>query len=450
MTNKSRGDFGHGGMLSNMLRMSAPMTLALLINVLYNVVDRVYIGHIKSEGALALTGIGLAFPLTVMISAFQNLCSSGGSPIFSMARGREDRAEANKVLGNSYMLLIVFSILLTVTGYIVKAPVLRFAGADESTFVYADQYLSIYLLGTPFVLTSLGMNPFINAQGAATTGMLTVLIGAVINIILDPVFIFVFGMGVRGAALASVIAQACSCVWTHLFLLGKRAEYTIKLSYMKPEPKLIGRILSLGTTGFIAAVTNSAVTMVYNSELSKIGGTVYVTAMTVISSVREVIIMPISGLTSGSQPVLSYNYGAKLYDRVKKGIKLLTISALIYQCFIWGLLMLIPGKFVRVFNGDPDLLNAAADSMRLFFCLTPFFALQMCGQTVFTSLGKTKYAVFFSLLRKAFIVIPLAYILPHLFGLGLNGVFLSEPVSDLLGGGICYVTMMCTVYRKLK
>ena len=447
---KQTSDFTHGSILSRILQISLPMTLALLINVLYNVVDRMYIGHIAGDGKLALTGVGLAFPITVMVSAFQNLCSSGGSPVFSIARGRGEREKAELALGNTYAMLLALGIVLTVVGYAVKEPVLWLIGANEETFHYANDYLNIYLLGTVFVLTSMGMNPFINAQGASRVGMLTVLLGAVINILLDPVLIFGLGMGVQGAALASILAQAGSCVWTHAYLLGRKAEYRIRLKSMMPEWGLMGRILSLGTTGFIAQVTNSAVTMIYNAELAAMGGTVWVTTMTVVSSVREIMMMPMHGFTSGAQPVLGFNYGARRNDRVREGIRILTWISLAYQMAIWALLMLFPGVFIRLFNNDPELLELGSMGIRLFFCLTMFFALQTVGQTVFVALGRTRQAVFFSLLRKAFLVIPLALILPGMFGLGVKGVFLSEPISDILGGGACYLVMLRMVYFRLK
>lgn len=440
-------DFTQGKMLARILQIALPMSLALFINVLYNVVDRMYIGHIPETGDLALTGVGLAFPMTVMISAFQALCSSGGAPIFSMARGRADTKEAGRALGNSYMLLLVLSVVLTVVGYCVKEPVLWLTGANEETFSYANDYLNIYLAGTVFVMTSLGMNPFINAQGASGIGMCTVLIGAVVNIVLDPVFIFGMNMGVKGAALASVIAQGCSCIWTHAYFLGGRAQYRLRLRDMLPDWQLISRIVSLGVTGLIQQVTNSAVTMVYNAELSRLGGTIWVTVMTVLSSVREILNIPLQGFINGVQPVLSYNYGAKSYRRVREGIRIMTWIGLGYQVLVFAATMLFPQAFIRLFNSDEALLVHGATGMRLFFLLCPFFALQSAGQTTFVGLGRTKQAVFFSLFRKVFLVIPLALVLPRIASLGVYGVFLSEPLSDIIGGGLCFLTMWLTLYR---
>lgn len=441
-------DFSTGSVLSRILQIAMPMSLALLINVLYNVVDRIYIGHIPQTGDLALTGIGLAFPITVMISAFQSLCSSGGTPVFSIARGKKDNPEAERALGNSYLLLVCIGFVLMVTAYCVKEPVLRFTGANDETFGYANDYLSIYLAGTLFVMTSLGMNPFINAQGSVKIGMLTVLIGALVNIVLDPILIYACSMGVRGAALASVIAQGASCLWTHAYLLNPKTEYRLKLSSMRPDLRLMGRIVSLGTTGFIAQVTNSAVTMVYNAELSRMGGTVWVTVMTVLSSVREILNIPLQGFINGVQPVLSYNYGAKQFARVRQAIKIMTLVGIGYQLFVFGATMLFPQWLIRLFNSDPDVLAFGSTGMRLFFLLCPFFALQGAGQTTFVGLRRTKQAVFFSLFRKVFLVIPLALILPKIASLGVYGVFLSEPVSDIVGGGLCYLAMYLTVYRR--
>ncbi|MCI6908363.1 MAG: MATE family efflux transporter [Clostridiales bacterium] len=444
-----RKDFSQGSVLSCILRVAGPMTLALVINTLYNIVDRMYIGHIEGTGRLALTGLGLVFPITTAVSAFQALISSGGSPLFAIARGEGDTRRAETVLGNAYAMLLCLGIALTALGYLVKAPVLRAIGADDSTFPFADAYLSVYLPGTVFVLTSVGMNPFINAQGCAKTGMLTVLLGAVINLLLDPLFIFVLDMGVRGAALASVIAQFCSAVWVFAFLTRRTTLLRLRLPAMRPDFRLIGRMLALGVTGFTANVTSSLVSMLYNAELAALGGTLYVSAMTVINSLRELASMPFSGVANGAQPVIGFNYGARRPDRVREAIRIMTLSCIVCTVSAWALLMLFPAFFTRIFNDDPVLLPVAARSIRIYFLLFPFMALQMAGQTVFTALGRAKAAVFFSLLRKAILVIPLAILLPRLANLGTDGVLLSEPVSDIVGGLACYLTMRLTVYRRL-
>ena len=440
-------DFSRGSVLSCILRVAGPMTLALIINTLYNVVDRMYIGHIPDTGRLALTGIGLVFPITTVISAFQALISSGGSPLFAIARGEGDRDRAGRILNNAWLCLTVTALLLTAAGYLVKAPVLRAIGADASTFGYADDYISVYLPGTVFVLTSLGMNPFINAQGYPKTGMLTVLVGAVVNLALDPLFIFVFRMGVRGAALASVIAQGCSCLWVHLFLTGRRTEYRLRLAQMRPDFRLIGRMLGLGVSGFTAAITSSAVSMLYNARLSALGGTVWVSAMTVINSLRELASLPFNGLGQGAHPVIGYNYGAKRYDRVREGARLLLYGSLLCTAAAWAVMLLFPAGLTRIFNADPDLLAISPRAIRLYFLCFPMMAFQVAGQTVFTALGHARQAVFFSLLRKAIVVIPLALLFSALWG--VNGLMLSEPVSDIVGGLACFLTMYFTVYRRL-
>ncbi|MEA4823975.1 MAG: MATE family efflux transporter [Clostridiaceae bacterium] len=442
-------DFSQGSVLSCILRVAGPMTLALIINTLYNVVDRMYIGHIEGTGRLALTGLGLVFPITTAISAFQALISSGGSPLFAIARGEGNACRAETILGNAYAMLLLLGFTLTALGYLVKGPVLWAIGADASTFTYADDYLSVYLLGTAFVLTSVGMNPFINAQGYAKTGMLTVLLGAVTNLALDPLFIFVFGMGVRGAALASVLAQFLSAIWVYLFLTHRRTLIRLRLSAMRLDLRLIGRMLSLGVTGFTANVTSSLVSMLYNAQLAALGGTIWVSAMTVVNSLREIASMPFSGVANGAQPVISYNYGARRPDRVREAIRIMTLICILCTAAAWAPMMMAPAFFIRIFNDDPALLPIASRSIRLYFMFFPFMAFQMAGQTVFTALGRAKAAVFFSLLRKAILVIPLALILPHLWGLGPSGVLLSEPVSDVVGGLSCYITMRLTVFRKL-
>lgn len=448
--NKS-GDFTVGGITGNILRLAGPMTLALVINVLYSVVDRMYIGHLPGEeGKLALTGIGLASPLLMVISAFQNLCSSGGAPLFSIARGEGNGKKAETILGNSYSLLLILGVALTILGYIFKEPILRATGASADTFTYADEYVTIYLIGTIFVMTGLGMNPFINAQSFAKTGMLTVLIGAVINIILDPVFIFLFDMGVKGAALATVIAQCASAVWVFMFLRGKKALIKLRACRMKLEWPLVGRICSLGLTGFTMAFTNSAVSFAYNSVLGRLGGDTYVAVMTVINSLREVVFMPCSGLLEGAKPVLGYNYGAKKYSRVCEAIKVSTLIGLAYTVVMWGLMMLFPGAFIRIFNSDQELLSKGVYALRAYFALFTFMTFQIVGQNIFVSLGKAKQAVFFSLFRKAIILIPLIIWMPAITGLGADGVFWAEPVSELIGASACFLTMYFTVYRKLK
>lgn len=445
----AKNDFTKGKMSANILRMAAPMTLALLINVLYSIVDRIYIGHMPDGGTYALAGIGLAFPIIAVISAFQSLFSSGGAPLCSIARGEGNVEKAELIMGNCYAMLLMTGAALTAVCFAVKAPVLRLVGADDVTFGYANDYLSIYVCGTVLVMTGLGMNNFINSQGFAKFGMLTVLVGAVVNIALDPLFIFVFDMGVRGAALATVIAQACSAAWVLRFLTGKRAILKLRLKNMRVRPEIIGRVVALGVSGFTMAVTNSAVGMVNNAMLHELGGSIYVSIMTVINSMRELLLMPMMGLNSGTQPVLGYNYGAKAYGRVREGIGLITVYILVYALAVWAVLLLFPAVFIRIFNSDPELIEKGVPCIRVYFAMVFCMAFQNAGQNVFTSLGKAKQAICFSLLRKAVLVIPLIFLLPRLFGLGVMGVFAAEPVSDVVGGLACFLTMTFTVWRKL-
>lgn len=447
---KGKGtDFTQGSVLANIVRMAIPMTLAFLVNVTYSVVDRIYIGHMPDVGSLALTGIGLAFPITTVITAFQNLFGSGGSPLFSMALGRGDKENAKSNLANSAFMLILMGLVLTVCGFVFKEKVLWLIGASEKTFTFANDYLDIYLLGTVFVMISLGLNPYINAQGYATTGMLTVLIGAIINIVLDPVFIFALNMGVKGAAWATIISQAVSALWVLTFLCGKKVEVKLSFKGFLPDFKMIGKIMSLGMTEFCFALTNSAVSMLYNAKLQVLGGDSWVGAMTVVNSLREVFMTILHGVTGATRPIISYNYGARCFKRVRESIRDLFIIIFCYYFLVWALLMLFPDVFASLFLKDASMLEPTRIGIRLFFCLQFFMAFQSTGQSTFTALGMARHALFFSLLRKAILVIPLTLLLPNLFGLGVYGVFLSEPVSDLLGGLSCFTTMYFTVYRKL-
>lgn len=444
---EQRNDFTRGSIPRNIMTLALPMTAAQLINILYNVVDRMYIGRIQDTGRLALTGLGLCLPIISILIGFANLCGMGGAPLCSIHRGRGELKEAEDVMGNSFTLLLLFGGTLTALCLLFRRPILYLFGASDVTFPYANDYLTIYLLGTLFVMVGLGMNPFINSQGFGRVGMMTVALGAVVNLVLDPVFIFGLGMGVKGAALATVIAQGCSAVWVLKFLTGPRAILKLRPACLPLSPLRVRRILGLGSSGFMMAMTNSLVQVLCNATLFRYGGDLYVGVMTVINSVREVITMPINGLTNGSQPVLGYNYGAKAYDRVRQGIRFATVVTLIYSIVVWSATMLLPGLLIRVFNDDAELLTAGVPAMRLYFATFFFMAFQMAGQTTFVALGRSKKAVFFSLLRKAIIVAPLTLWLP--IYLGTDGVFLAEPISNVIGGLACWLTMYATVYRPL-
>ena len=433
-------------MARNIIYMAVPMTVAQLINILYNVVDRMYLGRLP--GHLALTGLGLCLPIISILMGFANLCGMGGAPLCSICRGRGEQEEAEHIMGNSFTLLLLFGTALTVLCLAFRRPILYLFGASDVTFPYANDYLTIYILGTLFVMIGLGMNPFINAQGFSRMGMVTVAVGAVVNIVLDPIFIFGLNMGVRGAALATVLSQACSALWVLKFLTGKRAILKLRLSALKLRIDRVKRILSLGASGFAMSMTNSLAQVLCNATLEAYSGDLYVGVMTVVNSVREVITMPVQGITNGCQPVLGYNYGAGLYRRVRQGIRFTTVLTVSYSVAIWAVVMLLPEPLIRIFNNESDLIAAGIPAFHIYFATFFCMAFQFIGQSVFVGLGRSKSAIFFSLLRKAFIVAPLTLILPAV-GLGADGVFLAEPISNVLGGLACILTMYVTVYRPM-
>lgn len=447
---KKENDFSKGSIIGHMLRLAGPMTLAQLVNVLYNIIDRIFIGKIPNDATNALTGLGVAFPICTVTIAFANLVGMGGAPLFSIERGKGNEDEAKKLLGNSFSLLIILGLLTSVTGLIFKKPLLYLLGASSATFDYANQYITIYLCGTIFVMSSLGLNSFINAQGFARTGMLTVSIGAACNLILDPVFIFILGMGVKGAALATIISQFIAALWTFTFLTGKKTIIKIEKDCLIPNFKRTMKIFGLGLSGFTMSITNSAVQMVNNAVLSVWGGDLYIGAMTVINSIREVVHMPVQGISNSSQPIISFNYGAGKPERVKKAIRYMSFALLIYTVSAWILVMLFSKPLILLFNDNPALMNVTVTSMHIYFQGFFMMSFQFAGQSTFTALGRSKQAVFFSLFRKVVIVIPLIYILPHIGNLGVNGVFMAEPVSNFIGGIACFTTMYFTVYRKLS
>lgn len=445
----TKHDFSKGSVSRNIMAMAIPMTFAQLINVLYNIVDRMYIGRIPSASTLALTGVGLTFPIITMVMAFANLFGMGGAPLCSIARGKGDIQRAELIIGNSFILLVCSGLLLTILGLCFKGPVLYLFGASESTFPYANAYITLYLIGTVFVMTGLGMNSFINSQGFGRTGMLTVLLGAVTNIILDPIFIFYFHMGVKGAALATVISQFLSAVWVIRFLTGEKATLRLRKKNLRLDVTIIKEITGLGLSGFVMQVTNSAVQVVCNTNLAFYGGDLYVGIMTVLNSIREIFTMPVNGLTNGAQPVLGFNYGAKSFQRVKTGIKFMSLACIGYTVTAWLALRLFPDFFILIFNNDPALLQYGIPAMNVYFFGFFMMSLQFSGQSVFVGLGKSKQAVFFSLLRKAVIVIPLTLVLPTVSHLGVMGVFLAEPISNFIGGLACFLTMYITVWPSL-
>jgi putative MATE family efflux protein len=399
---------------------------------------------------MALTGLGLCLPVISVVMAFARLSGMGGGPLCSIERGRGDLEEAERIMGNSFTLLLIFAVALTLLGEIFLQPILYAFGASDATIDYGMSYGRIYLAGNIFVLISLGMNSFINAQGFARMGMGTTLIGAIANLLLDPLFIFVFGWGVRGAALATVLSQAMSALWVLQFLTGSKAQLRLKPSCMVLEKKRVGRILSLGFSGFVMALTNSLVQICCNSVLSAYGGDLYVGVMTVLSSIREVVCMPVQGISGGAEPVMGFNYGANKPDRVRQGIRFISLCTLVYAVLVWLLIRLVPGPMIRIFNSEPELLEVAIPALGLYFSTFFMMALQFAGQSTFVSLGKSRQAVFFSVFRKVIIVVPLTLLLPRISYFGVSGVFWAEAISNVVGGAACFGAMYLTVYRKLR
>ena len=444
----AKNDFSKGPVWKCIAVQSVPLMVAQLVQLLYNIVDRIYLGHMGDGNSLALTGVGLTFPIVTLIAAFSALFGTGGVPLFSIEQGAGNEEKARKIIGNSFALLLIGAVVLTTAGYLFSRPILFAFGASEDSYVYAAQYLKIYLAGTLFSMVSTGMNGYINAQGFPKIGMLSVIIGALTNIILDPIFIFGMDMGVSGAALATVISQAISAAWVVRFLFSKKIPIPLSAGTIKMEKKLTKDICKLGTSNFVMSGTNCLVQVVCNSTLQIYGGDLYIGIMTVTNSVREIFTLPIMGLVGGSQPVISFNYGAKAYERVKQGIRFSTFSGALYTLSAWLLMVLFPKFWFGIFSDDFQLLNSGVEMLRIYFFGFVFMSLQFAGQSTFQALGDAKHAIFFSLLRKAFIVVPLTLLLPAV-GFGVKGVFMAEPVSNIIGGLASYLTMRMTVYKKL-
>lgn len=446
--NTGSKDFSTGSVKRQIVTQAVPLTVAQVVQLLYNVVDRIYIGHLPQVGDMALTGLGVTFPVIVIIAAFTSLLGSGSTALFSIARGRRDEEEAGRILGNAFALLMLASAVLFGFCYLLREPILYLFGASPVSVGYASQYLEIYLFGTAFSMAATGLNGYINAQGFPRTGMLTTILGAAANIALDPVFIFGFGMGVRGAALATVISQGLSAAWVLRFLTGKKALLKLRSDMIRINWKRTKSIMAIGLPGFVMQGTNSLVQIVCNNQLQAYGGDLYVGIMTVLNSVREILSLPVMGITSGAQPVLGFNYGAKKNDRVKEGIRFMALLGVAYTVLAWIGVMLVPQQLMAVFSGDTALVNTGAHMLNLYFFGFFFMAFQFAGQTTFQSLGKVKQAIFFSLFRKVMIVVPLTLVLPTI-GLGVEGVFLAEPISNAVGGLACFLTMRTIIYRKL-
>ena len=446
---RQKTDFSQGPVWRRILSLAVPLTIAQLVQLLYNVVDRVYLGHLGDGDSLALTGVGLTFPIVTLIMAFTALFGMGGVPLFSMARGAGDSEKAGRIQGNALALLLISAAVLTGTGYLFCRPILFAFGASDASYVYAREYLNIYLLGTGCAMVTTGMNGYINAQGFPRTGMVSIILGAVLNILLDPLLIFGLGMGVAGAALASVLSQTVSMGWVLRFLLGKKAVVPLRAGSIRLNRSITGDIFRLGTANFIAQGTNCVVQVACNATLQRYGGDLYVGIMTVANSVREIFTLPVIGIVNGAQPIISFNYGAKKYARVRAGIRFNTLAGAGITLLIWGLVVLFPGFWFDIFSDDPRMMEAGVGMLKLYFVGFVFMSFQFAGQSTFQALGDARHAMFFSLLRKAVIVVPLTLLLPRL-GMGVSGVFAAEPVSNILGGTACYVTMRLTVCRKIE
>lgn len=431
-------------------KMSVPAIAAQLINLLYNLVDRIYIGHMPGDGALALTGVGVCMPIIMIVTAFAALVSNGGAPRASMAMGKGDYDEAEKILGNSFALQIIISVLLTVLLLLFHRPLLLMFGASENTISYAASYMGIYALGTIFVQLTLGMNAFITAQGFAKTGMLSVLIGAVCNIILDPILIYGFHMGVRGAAMATIVSQAVSTVWVIRFLTGKKTVLKIRRQNLKLESKVVMPGLALGLAPFIMQASESVIIVCFNSSLLKYGGDVAVGAMTILSSAMQFSMLPMQGLGQGAQPISSYNYGAKKKERVKKTFRLLLTVSLSYSVIVWLLIMLFPEMFARIFASDAGLIAYTGWALRIYCAAMGIFGAQIACQMTFISLGNALASIMVAVMRKFILLLPLIYLLPQLISNQVMAVYLAEPVADVLAVTFTVILFYFQFKKSLK
>lgn len=416
-----------------LLKLALPTVTAQIINMLYNIVDRIYIGHIPEVGAMALTGVGVCMPLIMIVTAFASFAGVGGAPRASIFMGRGDYEAAEKTLGNCFVTQIIISAVLTIVFLIWNRDFLLAFGASSNTIGYSLSYMNIYVIGTIFVQLTLGMNAFITAQGFAKTGMLSVLIGAAVNITLDPIFIFGLHMGVKGAALATIISQALSCAWVLSFLLGKKTSLRLQRKYFRLEKKIILPSLALGLSAFIMQSSESIIAICFNSSLLKYGGDIAVGAMTILTSVMQFAMLPLQGLGQGAQPVISYNYGAGNGDRVKSAFKLLLKTNLSYAFVLWALVMMLPGAFVSLFTSDGQLLEFTRSALRIYLACLFLFGIQIACQMTFTSLGNAKASITVAVMRKFVLLLPLIYILPRIFtGDQAKAVYLAEPVADFV------------------
>ncbi len=433
-----------------MVKLSIPAILAQIVNLLYNVVDRIYIGHMEDVGTMAITGVGLCNPIIVLISAFTMLVAQGGAPRAAIEMGKGNTKKAEKILGNCLSLLIVLSVVLTTIFLIFGEKFLMLFGASESTIVYALPYMKIYVAGSIFVMLSLGLNMFITTQGFTKISMATVLIGAICNIILDPIFIFGFKMGVRGAAFATIISQAVSAVWVMSFLLGKKTKLKIRKENLLPNIKILAPVLALGISPFVMNATEAVINIAFNSSLQKYGGDIAVGAMTICTTVFQMAWVPAQGIGQGAQPIISYNYGAGNADRVKQAFKAFLTICFTYV-FVFGMAIeIFPQFFIGIFNDNPQLVDTATWTIRLYGCAMVFFGIQMAVQQTFIALGKAKASLFIACLRKVILLVPLIYILPNFFEDKVFAVFLAEPVSDAISIITASITFIIVFTKEMK
>ena len=437
-----------GPVFKTMLVMGIPTFVAQFINLMYNIVDRVYIGHISDCGAQALTGVGVCFPIITFISAFTSLIGMGGAPLAGIALGAGNREKAEKILGNSFSALILVSVVLTIVFQLIKKPFLYMFGASDATYLYAGPYLSIYLVGTIFVMISMGLNTYITTQGAATTAMFSIIIGAAVNMILDPIFIFALDMGVKGAAYATVISQAISAIWVLHFLTGKKATLRIKRENLGLDIHILMSICALGISPFIMGATESLISVVFNSGAQKYGGDLYVGSITILQSVMQMISVPMNGFASGVQPIISYNYGAKNMERVKKSSLTLIGITFMSSCVLTLICMTIPGKIAGLFTTDVKLIDICSSVLPIFMAGMLVFGLQSGCQNSFLSLGKAKQSLFFALLRKVILLTPLALILPGITN-SVMGLYYAEPISDVISAVCCVIVFTITLKREI-
>ena len=449
MKEKKAVDLGSGSVKKLLFSLALPTITSQIVNMLYNLVDRIYIGHMQpvdTVGALALTGVGVCLPVILVVSAFAALMAMGGAPRASIQEGRGDLQGAERIMGNSFSLLICTALILTVVLQLFAEPLLLTFGASENTISYALDYMKIYSLGTVSVQVTLGMNAYITAQGFTTVSMKTVLIGAILNTLLDPIFIFVLGLGIRGAALATILSQAVSAVWVLRFLTGPRTKWRLRRENLKPVPSVFLPCLALGLAPFIMQSTESLISVCFNSSLLKYGSDIAVCAMTVLISIMQLAMMPLQGLTQGAQPIISYNYGARNAQRVRDAFRCLLISCVTYSMTLWALVQFFPRLFALLFSSAPELVSYAAWALRIYMAATGIFGVQIACQQTFIALGNAKTSLFLAILRKIILLIPLIYILPHFFTNKVFAVFLAEPVADFLA--VCTTAAMFAVQFK--